>query len=137
MKSLATAVLMKQLSKKKLKQLADRKQSRRFKFVYVPAFLCFTIIFIFHFAIEDFLLRRFGVCHTAIVTRELDYHRGSSSTYKFVFDVDGRIYTGDSGIISGQDVYGDKISIVYLKTYPDINRSMTWFENEFDCVPGK
>lgn len=121
------------ISRKKLLQKKEHQQQWLFKFVYLPLLVIIVMIIFLHFQIEDFFLRRLGVCTTAVIGNEVDYHKGSASTYKYEFSIDGEVYYGDSGIHERTNI-GDTVSIVYLKLYPGINRSIDkWFNGDFEC----
>ncbi|GAA4315090.1 hypothetical protein [Nibribacter koreensis] len=88
---------------------------------------------VFHFAIEDIFLRKYGKCTKAKVSSEIRYSSSKPDTYYFKFIENGKEYTGDSNVeIHKKEMIGDKICIVYLELLPTINRSLDgYFESRF------
>jgi hypothetical protein len=78
-------------------------------------------------SIEDFFLKRNGVCKSAVLTSEIiriRYHQGEME-YSVI--IDGKSYTGNS-LESDKNKVGDSVCVVYLRSRPSVNRSLKYFE---------
>jgi len=92
-------------------------------------FLFFIYTF-FKWPIQDYCLNKFGIITTGKIIDERGYNgkygnmrkesNGDAIIYCYAFDVDNKTYKGDSQ--SSSYKIGDTIEVIYIKSYPSINR---------------
>ena len=80
-------------------------------------------------------LRMNGKCIKGVLIPELTSytHRYTKSYLVYEFNFDGKIYSGNS-LEKDRSKVGDSICIVYLPSFPGINRPVAYFDNgEIKC----
>jgi hypothetical protein len=78
-------------------------------------------------AIENFFLKRKGICSKAVLTNNKVGIRYHKSTLVYEFNINSLKYTGNSNIDDWSKV-GDSICIVYLYDLPSINAPKSYFK---------
>lgn len=79
--------------------------------------------------VANFLLRHFGTKGRAVFISETSRVRYHKATLYYVFSHRNNQYTNNS-LEEDLSKVGDSIDIVYLKTFPSINRPVSYFEND-------
>jgi len=112
-------------------KLKSRNKRQRWKYLLF-SFLFLTAVF--HYQIEDLLLEKYGICKLAIISDEVKRVRYHKGTFYYKFWVKDEKYMGDTYIESDSSkVIGQKICIVYLRAFPNINRSReAYFKSGFE-----
>ena len=84
---------------------------------------------------NNLLLPMTGKCHDAVILNTTFHHRSNPSTLVYVFFINGKRYTGDSGENTGFKFrIGSPICIVYLPYYPGTNKPVNYFfRGEIKC----
>lgn len=80
--------------------------------------------------VKEMFLKSKGRCITAVLINEAPgtIHRYSSFNLLYKFSVDGKIYKGNSTETDLSKI-GDSMCIVYLPSFPSINRPIAYFDN--------
>jgi hypothetical protein len=85
---------------------------------------------------EDLFLKQSGHCIKAIITNEFTRIKYHKADYKYQFQIDGRVYTGNS-LVTDHHRIGEAICVVYLGLSPTINRPVSYFDSFDGCKCNK
>lgn len=77
--------------------------------------------------IGDYMLKKNGVCAKAILINEQNRVRSQKATLLYEFNVNGKYYKGNS-LEENLTRVGDSIYVVYLESFPSINKPLKYFE---------
>ncbi len=118
-----------------------KKSLRKKKWDSVHTYLlliCLFLVYVFGgYALENILLIHYGICKKAVITDNTSTwsSRFTQQCLMYEFEYEGKTYWGNS-LIDASDAskVGDSICIVYLKSYPRFNRSVSFFDKgEIKC----
>ena len=105
--------------------------------VYLYCFLLFLTCIFGNYFLENILLVNYGICRKAVLTSNYSTwsSRYTQKCLMYEFEYEGKTYWGNSLIdASEESKVGDSICIVYLKSYPRYNRSVSFFDKgEIKC----
>lgn len=78
--------------------------------------------------VKEFLLKNNGRCTTAVLINEAPgtIHRYSSFNLLYKFTNEGKMYKGNSTETDTSKI-GESICVVYLPSFPSINRPLKYF----------
>jgi hypothetical protein len=97
----------------------------------LPILLILFVVFVCNFC-YDFVLKKYGSCGTAVLIDEKIYSKTSTTLY-YEFHYGNKISKGNSQEHNLNKV-GDSIRIIYLKSFPIINRALEYFDaGEIKC----
>lgn len=92
-----------------------------------------VLILVFHFKIQDVILRSQGTCIVAKITNSKPFRSGRKDTYEYEFTYNGKKYRGNSWSNDRTRV-GKEMQVVFLHFFPSINRSIDgYFNGDFVC----
>jgi len=101
------------------------------KFIFVGSILILLYALINSVG-GDIVLKKRGICIKAILYRET-YGGKTKPSYGYKFLFNGKIYDGlvvQDGVLK----INDSICVVYLESFPNINRPITYFDKgEIKC----
>jgi hypothetical protein len=86
--------------------------------------------------IQNQLLKHNGVCRKACITSDLSSwtKRYTNMNYLYEFSFEGKVYRGNSLIHDNPSKIGDSICVVFLESFPSINRPLSYFgEGSVNC----
>jgi hypothetical protein len=101
------------------------------KFLFIIIILI-PIAIISRPSIEDVFLKYNGNCTKGVLTSDsvrLKYHK-ADLLYRFMLN--GKVYTGNS-LISDRTKINDSLCVVFLKSFPSVNRPIKYFEKFSKC----
>jgi hypothetical protein len=104
------------------------------KVLVIACILLFVYAFLSAF-IKTAILKRSGICIEAVLISEMSSstHRYTKASLMYQFTVEGEVYKGNS-LVNDVSKVGDTVCVVYLKSFPSINRPLIFFDkNEVDC----
>lgn len=101
--------------------------------VALGIFFCWVLYIIVRTHVGNALLKKEGKCSKAILTKNIIYSRNQVYNLEYEFTYKGETYTGNSLEVDEKKV-GDSICVIYLESYPSINRPIKYFdEGEIKC----
>lgn len=103
--------------------------------IYIISFLLFILYVFGGYFAKNILLINYGMCKRAVMTNNKSTwtSRFSQQNLMYEFECDGKLYRGNS-LINDESRVGDSICIVYLGSFPNINRSVSFFdEGDIKC----
>ena len=100
------------------------------KFLLIACVL-YIIYAILGTMIKISFLKKDGKCIEAVLIPELTSftHRYTKASLVYKFTIDGKDYTGNS-LEKNTSKIGDSVCVVYLPSFPSINRALTYFDKE-------
>jgi len=118
-----------------------KKSLRKRKFnsgkIYLIVITLFFSYHIITYLLENVLLINYGICRKAVITNNESTwsSRFTQQCLMYEFKCNGKSYWGNSLIdASDKSKIGDSICIVFLKSYPRYNRSVSFFDKgEIKC----
>jgi hypothetical protein len=85
--------------------------------------------------VKDYFLKNKGICGKGTLINELVYVKSHKNTLCYEFKFDGKTYKRNS-LEEDPTKIGDSVCIVYLESFPSINRPLKYFspgEIKCDC----
>lgn len=81
--------------------------------------------------VKDFLIIRSGKCTKGVLIPEVTSvtHRYTTATLLYQFTYNGKVYSGNS-LEKNSSLVGDSICVVFLESFPGINRQMNYFDKK-------
>jgi hypothetical protein len=100
---------------------------QRIKNCMVLIFVLWLVSLFISKGIFSFLIEKYGKCTKAIAIEEESGGRYSSYTYKYQFNLGGKVYNGK---LSKNENYkpGDSVCVIYLSIFPKENRSYNFYK---------
>lgn len=103
--------------------------------------LLFASLFILLYATlgiytQNKILKHYGICQKAHITSDLSTwtNRYTNMNYLYEFSFKGKVYRGNSLIHDNPSKIGDSICVVFLKSFPRINRPLSYFnKGDVNC----
>jgi hypothetical protein len=117
---------------KNIKENIRNIQMKKIFLLFRNIFIVAVLLSLLKPAIGNYILKRQGICKIALLTREKTRVRYHRSTLVYKFQLEGEKYTGNSNIEDWEQA-GNDVCIVYLASFPSINRPVSFFKQEVKC----
>lgn len=103
--------------------------NRRLRAMIFWILITIGVLFILRSIVGDVLLKRNGKCTTAFLINDIIRTKSQKATLLYEFAINGNTYNGNS-LEEDLTSIGHSVCIVYLESFPSINKPLKYFEGE-------
>lgn len=111
---------------KKTKGKITKEKITSGKILFYVCIIFISYVFIRYF-IEVQLLKHYGICKKGIITDVRLTSRYTTPSLEYKFDYKGETYKWPA-LTDDENQIGDSICIVFLESYPNIQRPLSFFD---------
>ena len=112
------------MKKIKGKKTKEKITSGKIIFIICIIYICFVFV---RYNIEIQLLKHYGICKKGIITDVRFTSRYSNPSLEYRFDYKGETYKWPA-LTDDENQIGDSICIVFIESYPAIQRPLNFFD---------
>ena len=107
--------------------------SKKIKLLFFIVIVTWLSYILLRTTIGNIALKNFGKCTVSVLKNEIVYVRYHKNTLYYEFNYENKIYKGNS-LEEDLTKVGDSVCVVYLESFPGINRPVKYFDKgEIKC----